>query len=435
MKKNIVILGGGVIGLCSAHYLSEVGHHVTVIDKDDPLDGLNCSMGNQGMIVPSHFVPLATPGIIRQGLMWLMNPRSPFYIRPRISVELVSWLYRFYKSSNQKHVDQASPAIKAINSYSLELFRKLDEHSELDFAFEQRGLLLICKNRKTFEEEIEMTHVARKMGLYTLILDQAGLRRQESEMVISAAGAVLYPGDAHLSPAKFVNSLFDHLKKKPNVRFITGSAIERFTMEGKKIYSVQMEKGEIVQGDEFVLAAGSASAQLVKKLDLSLPMESGKGYSLTVKQQLQKLKTPSILCEARVAITPLVNDEIRFGGTLELGGKEYKINKRRLEGIIQSVKAYFPEYNTIPLEETEPWSGLRPCPPDGLPYIGRFKQIPNLIAATGHSMMGLSLAPATGKIVADLVEDNAPAVDISEFSPDRFSYASQRERKYLLIRP
>jgi D-amino-acid dehydrogenase len=434
MAKNVVVIGAGVIGLCSAYYLAEQGHQVTLVDKDEPLSGRNCSMGNQGMIVPSHFVPLAAPGIISQGLLWMMNPSSPFYIRPRLSKELFSWLLRFYKSSNKQHVERSAPAIKAINSRSLELFKNLNRQRIFDFAFEQKGLLLICKTGKCLEEEKEMTHAAGRLGLETVVLDKNGLRKQEPDIDIQAEGGVLYPGDAHLSPALFVQALYEYLRRKPNVRFQCGSPVVRFTVGEQGICSVQTQAGSIIQGDEFVLASGSASGQLVKQLDLPLPMESGKGYSLTVRQQEQRLATPSILCEARVAITPLGNNEIRFGGTMELGGEAHTIRQSRLDGIIGSVSSYFPGYNTAVLERCNAWSGLRPCPPDGLPYIGRFSRCPNLIAATGHSMMGLSLAPATGEIVAAIVSGTQPVVDTAFFSPDRFDHSLKKEPQHLLIR-
>lgn len=419
MKKHIVIIGGGVIGLNCAFYLSEEGHTVTLIERNQPTDNLNCSIGNCGMIVPSHFIPLAAPGIISQGIRWLINPRSPFYIRPQMNPDMISWLWKFYRSANEKHVLRVSPAIKNLNSLSRELFRELHESEKFEFFFREKGLLLLCKTGKTLEEEIHTSKAANKLGLETITLDNAGLKELEPDIEINVAGGVLYPGDAHIAPNAFVTKMYSYLKTKENVRFILKSEVVDIVREKHDIKSVITASGEEIRGDEFVLAAGSFSGNLAKKLNINLPMLSGKGYSLTVQQQAEKLSTPAILCEARVAITPWDNI-IRFGGTMELGGEEYKINTMRIEGIVNSINSYFPKYDITPLQKATPWSGLRPCPPDGLPYIGRFKRTPNLIAATGHSMMGLSLAPATGKIVNIIVSGIEPEIDIALFTPDRY---------------
>lgn len=419
MKKEIVIIGGGIIGLNCAFYLSEEGHHVTVIDKHHPIKNMNCSIGNAGMIVPSHFVPLAAPGIIGQGIRWLTNPRSPFYIRPQFDLDMIKWLIKFWQAANEKHVVRSSPSLKSLNSLSLALYKELKESQKFDFFFKEKGLLLLCNTEKMLEEEIHLSKTANLLGLETVTLDKAGLKALEPAIEMSVAGGVLYTGDAHISPNTFITNMFDYLEKKGNVKFIFEAEIAQITKEKRIIRSVITKDGQEVKADEFVLAAGSFSGTLAKQLHIKLPMLGGKGYSLTIKQQHEKLATPSILCEAKVAVTPW-EDTIRFGGTMELGGEEYKINPLRIEGIVNSINNYFPNYDCAPFEEVTPWSGLRPCPPDGLPYIGRFKDTQNLIAATGHSMMGVSLAPATGKIVNSIVNEEKPSIEIQLFAPDRF---------------
>lgn len=344
MKKHIVIIGGGIIGLNCAFYLFEEGYKVTVIDKNHPTDNLNCSTGNTGMIVPSHFVPLASPGIIGKGLSWLLNPRSPFYIRPQMNLEMISWIIKFWKSANEKHVLKSSPNIKAINSLSLELFKELSRNKNFDFFFKQKGMLLLCKTEKVLEEEIHLSATANKLGLETITLNKDELKELEPEIEMDVSGGVLYPGDAHISPNAFIENMFNYLKAKENVRFILNEEIVEIVKEKKVIKSVIIKSGEEIVADEFVLAAGSFSGTLVKKLNIQLPMLGGKGYSLTIKQQKEKLSTPSILCEARVAVTPW-DDIIRFGGTMELGGVEHKINPLRIEGIVNSIPNYFPKYD------------------------------------------------------------------------------------------
>jgi len=420
LRRNIIVIGGGIIGLNCAYYLSEEGHHVTVIDRHHPTGSLNCSAGNAGMIVPSHFVPLATPGIIGQGLKWLLNPRSPFYIRPKLDMDMFYWLYKFWRSANEEHVTRSSPAIKAINTLGLDLYKEMHQSKKFDFFFREQGLLLLCKTEKFLEEEMHLTKKANQLGLETKILGQEGLRQLEPGIKMDVAGGVLYPGDAHLSPMAFIENLYGYLSKKENVEFHSNTEIKEIKKTNKVISSVILQDNKELKADEFILAAGSFSGDLAKQLNIKLPILGGKGYSLTIDQQKEKLKTPSILCEARVAVTPWEN-RIRFGGTMELGGIEHQVNPLRIEGIINSINTYFPNYDISVFKNITPWSGLRPCPPDGLPYIGRFKKIQNLISATGHSMMGLSLAPATGKIVNALVKGDTPEIDIRLFAPDRFN--------------
>ncbi len=420
MSKKIVILGAGIIGLCSAYYLAEEGHDVLVVDRNDPASDLNCSTGNAGMIVPSHFVPLASPGIIGQGLRWMFNARSPFYIRPQANTELLAWLIKFWKSANAAHVQKSAPALKEYNSYSLDLYRQIAVENKFDFLFRKQGLLLLCKTEKFLEEEVHGAETARNLGLTTRIMNKEDLKTLEPEIDMDVAGGVLYPGDAHLSPNMFVGALYAYLQKKDNVSFRIHCEVNNLRIARGKIDTLICANGEEIKGDEFVLAAGSWSGKIGKKMGLNMPMLSGKGYSMTIPQQEQRLVTPSIFCEARVAITPIGN-QIRFGGTMELGGEEYKINPLRLEGIINSINRYFPKFNVEPLKQVIPWSGLRPCSPDGLPYLGRTRKLNNLVAATGHAMMGLSLAPATGQIVTDIIAGRKPRVGIDLYSPDRFN--------------
>lgn len=419
MKKQVVIIGSGVIGLFCAYYLSEEGHDVIILDKDSEGSESNCSARNAGMIVPSHFIPMASPGIISQGIRWMFNSESPFYIRPQVNRSLLYWLMKFWMASTKNHVNRSSPALLDYNSYSLRLYRELSEKKEFDFKFRQDGLLMICKTEKGLHEEATTAETAKRLGLITEIMDSKRLREYEPGIRIDAAGAVLFPGDAHLHPTFLLNGLKGFLRNKTNVSFVLNTQVKELRRDKEKITAVITSSGGTIPGEEFVLAAGALSPSLCRASGLHLPIIPGKGYSLTVNKQGQHLRTPSILCEARVAVTPFEN-EIRFGGTMELGSADDRINPLRVDGIINSAKRYFPLFDKQELKKASPWSGLRPCTPDGLPYLGRFLKYNNLVAATGHSMMGLSLAPATGKIVSDIISQKAPSMGLGLFSPDRY---------------
>jgi D-amino-acid dehydrogenase len=419
MQKNIVIVGGGVIGLSCAYYLLAEGHRVTLIDKDSPEANLNCSTGNAGMIVPSHFIPLAAPGVIGQGLKWMLDSSSPFYIKPRLNKDLLGWLMKFWKASNQEHVNRTAKGLYEANQYSLELYKSMAEEAGMDIAFEQKGLLMLCQTEKGLEEEIEVAERAHQLGIRTKIYRGEELKELEPNIQIKAVGAVHYVDDANIDPVLFVKTLLNQLKQNANFSLLVKREVLDFKIEASKITAVELQAKELISCDELILAAGTYSQDLAKKLKLKLPIQAGKGYSMTVKSQAESLKTPTILCEARVAVTPF-GDSIRFGGTMELGGTAYTINANRLKGIVNAAGSFFPKFDTKPLQEVEPWSGLRPCPPDGIPYIGRINTFSNLTTATGHGMMGLSMAPATGKIVADIISGKESKIDVGIFNPNRY---------------
>jgi D-amino-acid dehydrogenase len=420
MEKHVVVVGGGVIGLSCAFYLLKEGHKVTLVDKDDPTANLNCSMGNAGMIVPSHFIPLAAPGVIGQGIKWMMDSSSPFYIKPRFNADLFRWLIKFWKASTQAHVDRTAKSIYEANQYSLDLYKALSEKEGIQLNYEQKGLLMLCQTEKGLEEEIEVAKRAEILGIRTKVYHGDELKELEPNIQIQAVGAVHYIDDANIHPVLFVQELIQKLQSNPSFKLVAKQEIDDFICFGKQLKGVSFKNGLELLGDEVVIATGSYSQALAKKLKVQIPIQSGKGYSMTVPTQNEALRTPTILCEARVAVTPF-GDTIRFGGTMELGGVAYTINPKRLKGIINAAQAYFPKFDTQELTKVEPWSGLRPCPPDGIPYIGKIRKYDNLWMATGHGMMGLSLAPATGKFIADLITNKPTAVNLSIFDPNRFT--------------
>lgn len=411
--KHIGIIGGGIIGLSSAYYLVKSGHRVTIIDKGELTDG--CSFGNAGMIVPSHFIPLAAPGMISKGIRWMFRSTSPFYVRPRLDTDLIKWGYQFYKHSNAKHVETASPALRDLSLLSRSLYSQLQKDLPFDFEYHERGLMMMYQSRETGEEEKETAHVANDLGIEARLLSPEEVQAMEPDVKVNVRGGVYFPGDTHLTPAKFVTGLICHLKEL-GVNFITCSEVSDVTMKGRRIESLRAGDKSMAF-DEYVLATGSWSGEMGKKFNLNLPMQAGKGYSFMLNDVKKNLRIPSILLEARVAVTPMGNS-LRFGGTMEIGGINHDINHNRVRGIVEAIPKFFPEMKVA--FPSKIWHGLRPCSPDGLPFIGRAIAPENMIIATGHSMMGMSLGPATGKIVSDLVEGAKPDVDIALFNPARY---------------
>jgi len=411
-----LVIGGGIIGLSSAYYLQQSGWDVTIIDKTDLSD--NCSYGNLGMIVPSHFVPLAAPGMVAKGIKWMFNSRSPFYVKPSLNPDLISWGLKFVKSATQQHVDRSAVPLRDINLLSKTLYEELAAKPGFDFAMEKKGIMMYFKTEKVAEEEIHLAEKAKSMGLDVVALSKGEAQSLESEVELDILGAVHYRCDAHLYPNKLMPQLIAYLKTA-GVKFQTNSAVEKIIAEGATIKKVVTKHG-VYEGDVVVIAGGSWLSQLTKMADVFIPLMPGKGYSFTLQQPEKKLNIPAILCEARVAITPM-NGYMRYGGTMEIAPVNNKINMKRVEGIVQSVPKYFPGIQLQMPEEKNIWYGFRPCTPDGLPYLGYSKKIKNLIIAGGHAMSGLSLGPASGKLVAELANHQPTSVNMDVFDPERFS--------------
>lgn len=415
LSRHVVIIGAGVIGLSTAYYALQRGLRVTVIDRAmEVRDG--CSFGNAGMIVPSHFVPLAAPGIVGLGLRWMWKPESPFYIQPRFNRDLISWAYRFWRASTPAHVARSAPLLRDLSLMSRRYFIELDEQG-LDFGLKRSGLVMLCRTQRGLDEEGHAADQARELGLAAHLLDPAGLESLEPGVTMSVRGGVWYPQDCHLSPLRFMAALQREIRSAGG-QLQWNAEVRGWRRESTTLLAVQTSKGE-VQADEFVLCGGVWSPATVASLGLRLPMQAGKGYSLTLDRPRQMPQRCAIFTEAKVAVTPM-DGQLRFGGTMELAGLDQSINHRRVRGIVRAVSDYFPEFMASDFDSVTPWRGLRPCTPDGLPYLGRTARWDNLTIATGHAMMGLSLAPVTGRLVSQLLTGENPDIGLQRLSPDRF---------------
>lgn len=415
-SKHIVIVGGGVIGLCSAYYALQRGHQVSLLERGEPTHD-SCSLGNAGMVVPSHFVPLAAPGAVALGLKWMWNPASPFYIKPRWDLDLFRWAWKFFRSANASHVSRSAPLLRDLSLASRSAFAELSQRFEGKFAWVDKGLLMCCKTGHALDEEAKMAEEAKRLGIPAEVLSAQQVAALEPGVRYDIAGAVYFPKDCHLNPQRFVQSLTDTLKSAgADLKF--GARVEEWKTDGSRVTGVQTSTG-FLQGDEYVLAGGAWSAEMGRALGINLPLQAGKGYSMTLSNPRQLPSICSIFTEARVAVTPM-SGQLRFGGTMEIAGMDESINPVRVSGIIQAVPKYLPEFQPSDFQGVPVWRGLRPCSPDGLPYLGRSRQYRNLCIAAGHAMMGLSLGPITGQIVAQILSDERPSIDISLLAPERF---------------
>jgi D-amino-acid dehydrogenase len=415
--KPTVIIGGGIVGLFTAYYLVQKGVDVVIIDKTDMK--VTTSTGNAGMIVPSHIVPLSAPGMIAKGISWMFSSKSPFYIHPRLDRKLLEWSFLFYKSANQVHVDKSIPFLKDLSLLSLSLYREFrDIHQdEVNLEMEEKGLMMLYQTAEMEKEEVAFAKLAKHHGLPVEVLTPNDIKRLEPNLEVNAKGAVLFPGDAHLSPSVLYHFLKDYLLKK-GVDFKHRVEVEGFEKIGCKVQAVITSEGKIFC-EKVILCGGAWSAHLARQLGFRLPMMGGKGYSFILNNQ-PKIQQASILTEMKVAVSPY-GGEVRFGGTLEIAGINEKVNINRVKGIFESINRYYPNFEAQFPSEKEIWSGLRPCSPDGVPYIGAAPGYENVWFGTGHGMMGLSLAPATGMILATLHENKIPEIGMEAFEVGRFA--------------
>lgn len=415
-NNRVVIIGAGVAGLFVAYYLNKAGLNVLVIDKDSGTD--NCSYGNAGMIVPSHVIPLSSPGVISKGLKWMLDSESPFYIRPRLSLELLQWGWAFKNASSNEHVNESGPVLRDLLTASRDLLIQLESDEDIEFGFRKKGLFMFCNTEYGLQKEIQAAQTAENLGLPVQVLSPEEVKKREPDLKLNIVGATYYPIDAHLHPESLMNEM-KRLLSKNGVEFQFNTEIVQVQSENGRIAAVESNDGRTWSGDYFVICAGAWSVSLAKKTGKKLLMQSGKGYSITLKSPKKLPENCGILAEKKVTMTPMYN-MLRFAGTMEIVGTDRSINPKKINGLKKSVCEYLPDFEISDLEGQKIWTGLRPCSPDGLPYVGAINGYSNLYVSTGYAMMGMSLAPCCGKLMADLIANGKSEFEHRMINPNRF---------------
>lgn len=415
MSKQVTIIGGGIIGLCCAYYLQKEGYEITVIERGDITNGT--SFGNAGYISPSHFLPLASPGIVAQGLRWMLSSTSPFYIKPRLNLDLIKWLMTFWKQANAQTVKQNVPPLNEILHLSRELTSDLKNELGNTFRMQEAGCFMLYKSAAIEKHEIELAKEAAALQIETKILNAQEVQAMEPDVQVDVKGGVLYPLDCHLHPGDLMRTLKAHLQKA-GVRLQLNTTVTGFEKKGDTITAVITNQGKF-ECEQLVLAAGSWLPVVSEKLGISLLLQAGKGYSMTYEKVPRNLRHPAILVDKRVAMTPMGPD-LRMGGTMEISGLNSPILQKRAQAIYTGAKAYYPDLQLAMMSKEKIWYGLRPLTPDGLPYIGRHSKYANLVIAGGHAMLGVSLAAGTGKLVEEMVSGKRTSIAADAFNPERF---------------
>lgn len=414
-KTSVIIVGGGINGLCTAYFLEKKGYKVTLIDKDAIEN--NCSFGNMGYISPSHFVPLASPGIVAEGLKYMLDKKSPFYIKPRLDFGFMKWALAFYRSSNQKTADKNAGPLVELLHLSRKLMDDIGEELGDVFDMEAKGIMMMCHSKDAFEKQRALAEVAKSHNLDTIVLEREALQEYEPDVELDIYGSVLYTDDAHTDPGKLMRALTKNLAAK-DINFQLNATVTGFEKKGKKVTGVITDKGTF-QGDYIVLTPGSWLGELTKKLGHELMIQGGKGYSTTYDYVEKNIKYPAILVDGRCAITPW-GHRLRIGGTMEFSGLNDKVLMNRMQGIFDSIKKFYPGLQIDFPSPDKIWTGLRPVSPDGLPYVGYLNSYQNVLVGGGHAMLGLTAGAGTGQILSQLINKEDTAIDIEHFRSDRF---------------
>jgi D-amino-acid dehydrogenase len=420
VSKHVLIVGGGIVGLSVAYFCSRKGYRVTLIERGSPYrDG--CSFVNAGMLVPSHIVPLASPGMVQLGLRWMWNPESPFYLKPRLSTDLLSWGWKFHRAATQAHVDRAAPVLRDLHLASRDCYREWAALWNNDFHLIERGMLMLCNTEHGLEEETKAAEYARRLDISADVLTPSETAKLEPNLRMSIAGSVYFPVDCHLTPGRLIASLAREVERA-GVRVSYDTGVDGWRSKGDRIEAARTNRADRAElaADEYIVCAGIWSKQIVRDLGISIPMQAGKGYSLTLENPASLPGICAIMSEARVAMTPM-GSSLRFAGTMELTGLDERIDPARVRGIVKSVAGYFPDITPEHLKQATVRMGLRPCSPDGLPYVGRVSKFANLSVAAGHAMMGMSLGPITGKLMAEILSGEPLSCSMEGLSPDRYA--------------
>jgi D-amino-acid dehydrogenase len=411
---DVLVVGGGVIGVCVAYYCSATGAKVILVERD--AIGAGCSYGNAGLIVPSYSVPLPTPQVLRKALS-LLGGNSPLHIKPRFDLDLVRWLLRFVANCNRRSVRRNLPILRELARASVRLYDEILSDPDFECGYQRQGLLVIYNSLQGREDGQSQAALLREFEIDSRPISTASARDWAPAIRNTIIGGTYYPDDSHVVPSDFVRLLASRAESA-GVKIYSGTRFDSFRFCDSRVSAALTSRGDI-EASHYVVASGVWSPALLETLGVRLPVQPAKGYSVTIPATSQtKLEVPLILHEAKVAVTPMHNT-IRLAGMLGLAGLDPSIEFARVERMLRASEAYLSGLEQA--RSVEPWAGLRPCSPDGLPIIGPLGQHDNVIAATGHGMLGMTLGPITGKLVAEMISQCQPTVDLRPVAPDRSS--------------
>lgn len=413
-KSDILIIGGGPVGLNCAYYLLKSGRKVTLLDAQEI--GKGSGSGNAGHIVPSHIIPLAAPGVIPSAIKWMLDPvHSPFGMKVSLDPKYIAWLLKFVFACSESNLQRSINPLHELGQLSAKNFSQMIAEEKFDCLYQEKGLLFLYKTEKAFRDGQHEADFMQEHGIPVRVYDKMKAHEIEPAALDDVIGGVHFTGDAHLNPAVFLKLLSERVRAL-GAEMFENTPVTGFESANGKITKVKTSAGDF-EAEQIVLAAGALTPSVARDLKLNIPIQPARGYSMTVSATKQMPSHALILGERRVAISPM-GDLLRFTGRLEVGKYSMKPNSVWIQRIENAAREYLHLDEKLDIKET--WAGLRPTTPDGMPIIGRSPKHENLVLATGHAMLGLSLAPGTGQVVAELLNGKDATVNLSPFCMERF---------------
>jgi D-amino-acid dehydrogenase len=413
MSEKVLVVGGGIIGIACAHYLREADYDVTVIDRSTI--GGGCSHANCGYVCPSHVLPLTEPGMIGMATRSMFQRHSPFRVKPRFDPALLRFMLGFARRCNQRDMLNGGRALQPLLNASMTEYRKLVEHPEIDCEWQTGGMLYVFKTAKALDQFGETDAlIGREFGLSAKRLDPAHLLETEPALREGLAGGYLYDCDATLRADKLNRSWRTWLERR-GVVFVENCEAQRLVRDDR-MQAIETSAGRF-QADHFVFALGAASPAMQKQLGCRIPIQPGKGYSITMDRPDPCPRQSILFPETRIGVTPY-EDAYRLGSMMEFVGYDTTIAPHRIDLLRRGAEPFLRAPHTDHVHEE--WSGWRPMTPDTLPIIGPVPHCPNAFLATGHNMIGLTLAPATGQLITHLITGHTPALDPTPYAVERF---------------
>lgn len=410
---RVVIIGAGVIGLCCAYELCRRGAQVTLLDRGEP--GQAASWGNAGWITPALSGPVPAPGLTATALRWMLRPDSPLYIKPRLDPMFARWLWTFWRRCNARDYCRGLEAVAALNRRTMPLYDALRQDG-LDFEMHHAGLLFVFLTESGLRHGLDDLALMQPYGYrQPAVLRRTELRELEPSLTPDVVGGYLVEEERHVRADTVTAALVARLGAM-NAVIRPRTAVTGLRRRGAVVDAVLTGEGPL-EADQFVIAAGAWSGLVARQAGFHLPVEAGKGYSISIVDPSLRLRHPMYLDETRVGVTPF-DSMLRFAGTMELSGLDSPVMPRRVAALKRAATRFLGQWPSGDSEVT--WSGLRPLMPDGLPAIGRAPRLDNLFIATGHSMLGVTLGPSTGAVIADLICTGQTDVDMRPFDPARF---------------
>lgn len=413
-KPDVLIIGAGVIGLSCALALARAGRSVTVLDRGGI--GAGASHGNCGTITPSHALPLAQPGVIAQGLRWLLKPDAPLRIAPTLDPSRIAWLARFALNCTFAQVERVAPAKAAILNRSRDLIEAFIRDEAIDCDFGADGELQVFRTRQALDAASVELDVLRAHGVSVDAWDGARVEHDEPALKPGVVGGLYWPNDAHIRPDRYVAELAARAHAA-GVTIREQTAVTGFDRSGDRIHTVHAGSERIAARD-VVLAGGAWSPLIARDLGLCIPIQPGKGYSITYVRPQRAPRRPLVLAEPRVCVTTWAAG-YRLGSTMEFAGYDETLNRVRLDALVRGASEFLHE--PVGPERVEEWWGWRPMTYDDLPIIGASTRIHGLWLATGHGMLGMSMSNATAELLAAQMLGHEAFIDPRPYLPARFA--------------